>query len=102
MSRRAPDRNHDIGVPCCPQKPAALFQKRRSGSHLLSSPAPSGGAMSCAGRSAVTLSIVSRSLTKQTQFEGSYGTARGEDAGDGSRSREVAVPLGLICAPKPT
>ena len=28
------DRNHDTGVPYCPQKPAALFQKRRSRSRL--------------------------------------------------------------------
>src|SRR5262244_127642 len=59
----APSWRTDIGVPYCPQKPAARFQKRRSGSPFLSSPAsPSGRAMGCAGRSAVTPSIASCSL----------------------------------------
>jgi len=58
MNRRAPDRNHDTGVPYCPQKPAALFQNRRSRPRLFRSPVSAPGRRrSSAGRSAVTLSI---------------------------------------------
>jgi hypothetical protein len=40
------------------------------------------------------MSIAALYEPEQTQFERNYETVGGEDAGDGSRSREINVPLG--------